>query len=305
MSMLTVKNLSVSYGNIKAIDNINLEVNKGEIVVLIGANGAGKTTTLRAISGLVQAHLSSYAKLDLKELNDVRTLNRFAGKRLTDKLLAAFGTAENAFAKIRGNEDITYELYGKKNPHLDAKVEKIRVNYWKYVDVDLVRIKSYKISAYGLAHVPEGRQVFANLTVQENLEMGSFMRHTRKKINQDLEEIFELFPRLGERRNQKAGTLSGGEQQMLAIARAMMSKPKIILLDEPSMGLAPIIVSEVFEIIKSLNKKGITIVLVEQNAKAALNIADRAYVLETGKIVLEGTGKELLNNEQVKKAYLG
>ena len=305
MSMLTVKNLSVSYGNIKAIDNINLEVNKGEIVVLIGANGAGKTTTLRAISGLVQAHLSSYAKLDLKELNDVRTLNRFAGKRLTDKLLAAFGTAENAFAKIRGNEDITYELYGKKNPHLDAKVERIRVNYWKYVDVDLVRIKSHKISAYGLAHVPEGRQVFANLTVQENLEMGSFMRHTRKKINQDLEEIFELFPRLGERRNQKAGTLSGGEQQMLAIARAMMSKPKIILLDEPSMGLAPIIVSEVFEIIKSLNKKGITIVLVEQNAKAALNIADRAYVLETGKIVLEGTGKELLNNEQVKKAYLG
>ena len=305
MSMLTVKNLSVSYGNIKAIDNISLEVNKGEIVVLIGANGAGKTTTLRAISGLVQAHLSSYAKLDLKELNDVRTLNRFAGKKLTDKLLAAFGSAEKAFAKIRGYEDITYELYGKKNPHLDARVDKIRNNYWKYVDVDLVRIKSHKISAYGLAHVPEGRQVFANLTVQENLEMGSFMRHTRKKINQDLEEIFELFPRLGERRSQKAGTLSGGEQQMLAIARAMMSKPKIILLDEPSMGLAPIIVSEVFEIIKSLNNKGITVVLVEQNAKAALNIADRAYVLETGKIVLEGTGKELLNNEQVKKAYLG
>ena len=180
-----------------------------------------------------------------------------------------------------------------------------RKKYWEYVDVDLIKIKSYKISAYGLAHVPEGRQVFANLTVQENLEMGSFMRHTRKKINQDLVEVFELFPRLGERRNQKAGTLSGGEQQMLAIARAMMSKPKIILLDEPSMGLAPIIVNEVFEIIKSLNKKGITIVLVEQNAKAALNIADRAYVLETGKIVLEGTGKELLNNEQVKKAYLG
>ena len=170
---------------------------------------------------------------------------------------------------------------------------------------DISRFPAHRISEYGLAHVPEGRQVFANLTVQENLEMGSFMRHTRKKINQDLVEVFELFPRLGERRNQKAGTLSGGEQQMLAIARAMMSKPKIILLDEPSMGLAPIIVNEVFEIIKSLNKKGITIVLVEQNAKAALNIADRAYVLETGKIVLEGTGKELLNNEQVKKAYLG
>ena len=135
--------------------------------------------------------------------------------------------------------------------------------------------------------------------------MGSFMRHTRKKINQDLEEIFELFPRLGERRNQKAGTLSGGEQQMLAIARAMMSKPKIILLDEPSMGLAPIIVSEVFEIIKSLNNKGITVVLVEQNAKAALSIADYGYVLETGNIVLEGKAQDLLNDENVKKAYLG
>jgi len=303
--MLKIRNLSVSYGNIKAIDNISLEVNKGEIVVLIGANGAGKTTTLRAISGLVQAHPSSYARLDLNDLRDKRTLNRFAGKKMTDKLLEAFGSSEVAFEKIRGVEDITYQLYGKKTSTLDRKIEKLRKNYWDYVDVDLIKIKSYKISAYGLAHVPEGRQVFANLTVQENLEMGSFMRHTRKKINQDLEEVFELFPRLGERRNQKAGTLSGGEQQMLAIARAMMSKPKIILLDEPSMGLAPIIVNEVFEIIKSLNKKGITIVLVEQNAKAALNIADRAYVLETGRIVLEGTGKELLDNEQVKKAYLG
>lgn len=303
--MLKIKNLSVSYGNIKAIDNISLEVNKGEIVVLIGANGAGKTTTLRAISGLVQAHPSSFARLDLNGLRDKRTLNRFAGKKMTDRLLETFGTSEVAFDKIRGVEDITYQLYGKKTSTLDRKIEKLRKKYWEYVDVDLIKIKSYKISAYGLAHVPEGRQVFANLTVQENLEMGSFMRHTRKKINQDLVEVFELFPRLGERRNQKAGTLSGGEQQMLAIARAMMSKPKIILLDEPSMGLAPIIVNEVFEIIKSLNKKGITIVLVEQNAKAALNIADRAYVLETGKIVLEGTGKELLNNEQVKKAYLG
>ena len=135
--------------------------------------------------------------------------------------------------------------------------------------------------------------------------MGAFKRHSRKKILEDLDKIYDIFPRLKERKKQKAGTLSGGEQQMLAIARAMMAKPKIILLDEPSMGLAPIIVKEVFEIIKKLNKSGITIVLVEQNAKLALSIADRAYVLETGKIILSGTGEELLNNENVKKAYLG
>ena len=303
--MLKIENLSVSYGNIKAINNINLEVKMGEIVVLIGANGAGKTTTLKAISGLVPVSTSSIAHLDLSQLTDKRTLNRFAGRKITDLLLATYGTSEKAFEKIKSNEDITEEVFRKNTKFNQFKIKKIRKTYNKYVSVDLLKIKAYQISSYGVAHVPEGRQVFSGLTVIENLEMGAFKRHSRRKISEDLKEIFELFPRLEERKNQKAGTLSGGEQQMLAIARAMMSKPKIILLDEPSMGLAPLFVKEVFDIIEKLNEKGITIVLVEQNAKVALSIADRAYVLETGKIVLSGTGEELLNNEEVKKAYLG
>ena len=303
--MLKIENLSVSYGNIKAINNINLEVKMGEIVVLIGANGAGKTTTLKAISGLVPVSASSIAHLDLSQLTDKRTLNRFAGRKITDLLLATYGTSEKAFEKIKSNEDITEEVFRKNTKFNQFKIKKIRKTYNKYVSVDLLKIKAYQISSYGVAHVPEGRQVFSGLTVIENLEMGAFKRHSRRKISEDLKEIFELFPRLEERKNQKAGTLSGGEQQMLAIARAMMSKPKIILLDEPSMGLAPLFVKEVFDIIEKLNEKGITIVLVEQNAKVALSIADRAYVLETCKIVLSGTGEELLNNEEVKKAYLG
>lgn len=303
--MLKIENLSVTYGNIKAISDINIEVKMGEIVVLIGANGAGKTTTLKAISGLVPVAASSSAHLDLSQLTDKRTLNRFAGRKMTDLLLATYETSKKAFEKIKGNEDITEEVFGKNTKLNQLKIKKIRKIYKKYVAVDLLKIKAYQISSYGVAHVPEGRQVFAGLTVIENLEMGAFKRHSRRKITEDLEEIFELFPRLKERKNQKAGTLSGGEQQMLAIARAMMSKPKIILLDEPSMGLAPLFVKEVFDIIEQLNQKGITIVLVEQNAKAALSIADRAYVLETGKIVLTGTGKDLLNNDEVKKAYLG
>mgnify|MGYP001026741237 FL=1 len=303
--MLKIENLSVCYGNLKAIDKINLDVNLGEIVVLIGANGAGKTTTLKAISGLVKSEPESYAKLDLSMLSDKRTLNRFAGKKMTDLLLKVYDTSEMAFQKIRSEEDITEEVFGKITKWNYLKIKKIRKNYYKFVNVDLLKVKAHKISSYGLVHVPEGRQVFAGLTVQENLEMGAFKRHSRKKILANLDEIYDIFPRLKERKKQKAGTLSGGEQQMLAIARAMMAKPKIILLDEPSMGLAPIIVKEVFEIIKKLNESGITIVLVEQNAKLALSIADRGYVLETGKIILSGTGEELLNNENVKKAYLG
>jgi branched-chain amino acid transport system ATP-binding protein len=157
----------------------------------------------------------------------------------------------------------------------------------------------------GLAHVPEGRRVFSQLTVYENLLMGSYTRSDKKEIEETLRRVYERFPRLEERKNQMAGTLSGGEQQMLAMGRALMSKPKIVLMDEPSMGLSPILVEEVFDIIQSINKSGTTVLLVEQNAKKALSIAHRAYVIETGKIVLEGDAKELMNNESVKKAYLG
>lgn len=304
--MLKVNNLKVTYnGNIKALKGVNLEINKGEIVVLIGANGAGKTTLLRALTGLVKSDNESSAKLDLHELTDKRTLNRLAGTKLTDKLLEVYKTSEKAFEKIQNDEDIVKEIYGKENFFLKRKIKKLKQNYLNYINADLLKIPAHKAVDYGISHVPEGRQIFSGMTVQENLEMGAYKRHNIVKIKKDLEEIYKIFPRLDERKKQKAGTLSGGEQQMLAIARAMISKPKILLLDEPSMGLSPIFVSEVFEIIKSLNKMGTTILLVEQNAKAALSIADRAYVLETGNIVLNGTGEELLNNDQVRVAYLG
>ncbi|CRZ33356.1 amino acid/amide ABC transporter ATP-binding protein 2 (HAAT family) [Herbinix hemicellulosilytica] len=174
-----------------------------------------------------------------------------------------------------------------------------------YGGVDLQKIHPHKIVAMGIAHVPEGRRVFSQLTVYENLLMGAYTRTNKDEIEETLEQVFTRFPRLKERKNQMAGTLSGGEQQMLAMGRALMSKPKIILMDEPSMGLSPILVEEVFDIIKSINKSGTTVLLVEQNAKKALSIANRAYVLETGNIVLEGDAKELMNNESVKKAYLG
>jgi len=174
-----------------------------------------------------------------------------------------------------------------------------------YNGVDLQKIHPHKIVSMGLAHVPEGRRVFSQLTVYENLLMGAYTRTDKNKVEETLQQIYKRFPRLKERRNQLAGTLSGGEQQMLAMGRALMSKPKIILMDEPSMGLSPILVEEVFDIIKSINQSGTTVLLVEQNAKKALAIANRAYVLETGNIVLEGDARELMNNELVKKAYLG
>jgi len=174
-----------------------------------------------------------------------------------------------------------------------------------YNGVDLQKIHPHKIVSMGLAHVPEGRRVFSQLTVYENLLMGAYTRTDKNEVEETLQQIYKRFPRLKERRNQLAGTLSGGEQQMLAMGRALMSKPKIILMDEPSMGLSPILVEEVFDIIKSINQSGTTVLLVEQNAKKALAIANRAYVLETGNIVLEGDARELMNNELVKKAYLG
>ena len=174
-----------------------------------------------------------------------------------------------------------------------------------FMGEDLNKVESYDILKMGMAHVPEGRRVFAGMSVKENLEMGAYTRKDQNEINDNLERVFMRFPRLLERKKQLAGTLSGGEQQMLAIGRAIMSNPKMLLLDEPSMGLSPLLVKEIFSIIKELNESGMTILLVEQNAKKALSISNRAYVLETGKIVLEGDAKELMENDAVKKAYLG
>ncbi len=233
--MLKIENLHVSYGGIRALRGISLEVPDGKIVTLIGANGAGKSTTLRTISGLVKADSGS----------------------------------------------ITYdgeELLGKP---------------------------IYKILEMGIAQVPEGRRVFTNLTVRENLKIGAYLRSDKEQIEKDLEWVYELFPRLKERDWQLAGTLSGGEQQMLAVARALMSKPKVLMMDEPSLGLAPLVVKGIFDIIRQINAQGVTVLLIEQNANMALKIADYAYVLETGKIGLSGTGRELLVNEDVKRAYLG
>lgn len=233
--MLKVKDLDVYYGMIHAIKGISFEVNKGEIVTLIGANGAGKTTILKSLSGMIKP------KSGTVEYN-----------------------GENILTTV---------------PH--------------------------KIVSSGLAHVPEGRRVFSELSVEDNLELGGFTEKNKQKIKEGFENAYTKFPRLFERRKQIAGTLSGGEQQMLAIGRALMSQPQIILMDEPSMGLAPILVQQIFDIIEEINKSGTTVLLVEQNANMALSVAHRAYVLETGKIVLSGDAKELLGNEEIKKAYLG
>ena len=231
--MLEIEDLHVSYGMIEAVKGVDIEIEDGEIVSLIGANGAGKTTIMHAISGLIRPS---------------------SGKIILD-------------------------------------------------DVEITRTSADKIVSMGLIQVPEGRHVFQKMSVEENLKLGAYLR--KDNIQQDMEKVFEIFPILKERRTQMAGTLSGGEQQMLAMARALMAKPKIILLDEPSMGLAPILVQEIFRIIKELNQSGVTVFLVEQNAKMALSISDHAYVMETGSIVLSGSGKELSESEQVQKAYLG
>ena len=235
MAMLEIKDLEGYYGVIQAIKGISFEVNKGEVIALIGANGAGKTTILHTITGLLSPKKGS----------------------------------------------VMYE------------------------GTDITKIPAHKIVSLGMAHVPEGRRVFADLSVYENLKMGAYTRKDKNEVEETLERVYERFPRLKERKNQMAGTLSGGEQQMLAMGRALMSKPKIILMDEPSMGLSPILVNEIFDIIQEVSKSGTTVLLVEQNAKKALSIADRAYVLETGKIVLEGKAEDLLNDDSIKKAYLG
>lgn len=234
--LLSIKDLNVSYGKIKAIKGISLDVNAGEVVTLVGANGAGKTTLLKTISGILSP-VSGEITYDGRKLSDIKPFQRV-------------------------NE--------------------------------------------GICQAPEGRGIFPGMTVLENLEMGKFGRPNGKdETEEDLAKVYELFPRLKERINQAGGTLSGGEQQMLAIGRALMSRPRLLLLDEPSMGLAPMFIAQIFEIIKEIKKQGVTILLVEQNAAKALSVADRAYVLETGTISMQGTGVELLNDPAVRKAYLG
>ncbi len=233
--MLTMNQVHVYYGAIHALKGITFEVNKGEIVTLIGSNGAGKSTCLNTISAL-----------------------------------------------LRPKEgEVTFK------------------------DKNLKEVTAPAVVSMGISHVPEGRRIFANMTVSENLDLGAFIRKDRQGIKADKENVYNLFPRLKERRRQVAGTLSGGEQQMLAMGRALMSRPELLLLDEPSMGLAPLLVKQIFEIVQEINASGTTVLLVEQNARMALSIAHRAYVLETGKIVLSGDAKELMESEEVRKAYLG
>ena len=234
---LTVENLKVSYGNIKALHGVGFSIEKGEIVCIIGANGAGKSTTLRAISRLIPADSESKMVFEDKDL-----LNYPANKVVSD---------------------------------------------------------------LGISHVPEGRRLFGNLTVMENLQLATFARKDRENFKKDFDTVFSIFPRLKEREHQLSGTMSGGEQQMLAVGRAYMTGRKMMLLDEPSMGLAPLLMLSMFDALKEINATGTTILLVEQNARLALKFAQRGYVIENGKIVLEGESQSLLNNPEVKKAYLG
>ncbi len=233
--MLTLDQLYVNYGAIKALKSISCRVERGEIVALIGANGAGKTTILNAISGIV--------------------------------------------------------------PTLSGAVT--------FLGETITAIPPHEIVKRGISQVPEGRRVFANMSVLENLEMGAYIRNDKSAILEEIDQVFARFPRLFERKKQLAKTLSGGEQQMLAMGRALMSRPKLLLLDEPSMGLAPMLVAQIFTIIQEINDGGMTIMLVEQNANMALSIANRAYVLETGEVVLQGPADELAANPEVRKAYLG
>lgn len=233
--MLEVKNLSVHYGMIQAVRNVDFKVNEGEIVSLIGANGAGKSTILKTLSGLIHPSEGEIV----------------------------------------------------------------------YLGENIASTSAKKIVEKGLVQVPEGRHVFPGLTVKENLELGAFLRKDKEEIQKDMEAVFERFPILKERKDQDAQTLSGGEQQMLAMGRALMNRPKLLLLDEPSMGLAPIFIREIFKIIQEIQKTGTTVLLIEQNAKMALSISNRAYVLETGSVVLSGTGQELLESDEIQKAYLG
>ena len=235
MSLLSLQGVHVAYGGIRAVKGIDLAIEKGELVCLIGANGAGKTTTLRAITGMVHA----------------------ASGRIV------------------------------------------------YDGQDIAALKPHQIARRGLAMVPEGRGVFAQLTIEENLVMGAYARNDRAAVAADIEHKYTLFPRLKERRRQTAGTLSGGEQQMLAISRALMMRPKLLLLDEPSMGLAPLMVERIFEVVRGIAAEGVTMLLVEQNARLALEVSHRGYVLESGLVTISGEGRALLGDPRIREAYLG
>ena len=233
--MLEIRNLNVHYGGIHALRGINLEVDDGKIISLIGANGAGKSTTLKSVMGLVP---------------------------------------KSAGSVVWNGRDIT-------------------------------RLETKEIVKAGIALCPEGRKVFPDLTVAENLTIGAYLRKDKEEIKKDRDWVYELFPRMKEREWQLAGTISGGEQQMLAVGRALMTKPKLLMLDEPSLGLAPLVIKDIFSIIRQIKEAGVNVLLIEQNAKAALEISDFAYVMETGTITRSGPGRELLSDDRVKKAYLG
>jgi branched-chain amino acid transport system ATP-binding protein len=235
MSLLDIQKLSFAYGDLRVLWDLDLTVNRGEIVTVVGSNGAGKSTTLKNVSRLVRGSTGAI---------------QFAGQ-------------------------------------------------------DISRLTPHEIVELGIVQVPEGRRIFPEMTVVENLRMGSYVKATRADRSRNMDRVFTLFPRLAERKNQLGGTMSGGEQQMLAIGRGLMGNPKLLLLDEPSLGLSPLFVRNIFDIITEINRQGVTILLVEQNVFQSLRVANRAYVLETGRVVLTGKGEELLGNEHVKKAYLG
>ena len=234
-TLLKITGLKVAYGGIKAVKGVDLYVNEGELVTLIGSNGAGKTTTMKAITGTL--------------------------------------------------------------PMVDGDIE--------YLGKSIKGKGAWDLVKDGLAMVPEGRGVFTRMTITENLQMGAYIRNDTAEIALDIEKMFTLFPRLRERKDQLAGTMSGGEQQMLAMGRALMSRPKVLLLDEPSMGLSPIMVDKIFEVVRDVSSRGVTVLLVEQNASRALGIADRGYVMESGIVTMNGDAKELLNDPRVRAAYLG
>ena len=262
MPLLSVDNLHVAYGAIKALHGISLQIDRGEIVALIGSNGAGKTTLLRTISGLLRPTAGNI-------FWDGSNLSQ------TERSVAATaGDGQSRLAKPRSG-------------------------------VDLVSLRAHEIVGLGISHVPEGRQIFPDLSVRDNLLLGAYQQTDRPQIQSDLDRCYSLFPVLAERTTQRGGTLSGGEQQMLAIGRALMARPRLLLLDEPSLGLAPLVVRKIFEIIKEINSAGTTVFLVEQNAHMALAIAHRGYVLQTGEVLLTDTAKNLLHHPDVKKAYLG